>query len=179
MFDGRLIYLRPLERADLALRPKWFNDPEINKTLIIDIPISLAQTELWFERSIQDASKLNLSICSKKTNQVIGMTGLIQINLRHLNAQFYITIGEKAYWGHRIPDEVIPMVLDHGFTELNLHKIYLWTIPANSRARKVYERNGFTKEAEMKEHYYCRGDFQDIIQHRVLRSEWLLQRHAT
>lgn len=172
MFDGKQIYLRPLEREDLILRPKWFNDPEINKTLLMDFPISLAGTELWFERSIQDASKFNLSICCKDTDQVIGMTGLINISLKHLNAQSYITIGEKNYWGSRIPDEVIPMVLRYGFIELNLRKIYLWTTPSNFRARKVYERNGFVKEAEMKEHYYCRGAFQDIIQHRVLLSEW-------
>lgn len=171
--QGNQIYLRPLEKEDLILRPKWLNDPEINKTLLISIPIGYAQTVQWFEKSLKDDNKLNLSICYKETDQVIGMTGLLNINHLHQHAQFYITIGEKEFWGKKIPDEVIPLVLDHGFMELNLQKIYLWTINANDRARRVYERNGFSLEGVMRNHYYCRGKHQNLYQHAILKNEWL------
>lgn len=172
IFVGNQIYLRGLEYEDLPLRPKWFNDPEINKTLLMDFPISLASTHAWFQKSQQNINVVNLSICCKQTDQVIGMTGLLDINRRHRQAQFYITIGEKDYWGRKIPNEVIPMVLRYAFVDQDLNKVYLWTIPNNERARRVYERNGFVQEAEMKEHFFCRGSLQDIIQHRILRSEW-------
>lgn len=170
---GNQIFLRPVEKEDLVLRPKWFNDPEINKTLLISVPIGYAQTLQWFERSVKDPSKLNLSICDIKTEKVIGMTGLLNIDHFHQNAQFYITIGDKEYWGKKIPDEVIPLVLEHGFTELNLMKIYLWTINSNDKARKIYERNGFVLEGIMKKHYFCRGMHQDLYQHAILKEEWL------
>ena len=172
---GKQIYLRPLEKEDLILRPKWFNDSEINRMLLISIPIGYAQTLQWFEKSIKDSSKLDLSICDSSSDKVIGMTGLLKINHLHQNAQFYITIGEKEYWGKKIPDEVIPLVLAHGFTELNLIKIYLWTINDNDRARKVYERNGFVLEAVMKKHYFCRSMHQDLYQHAVLKEDWVIK----
>jgi RimJ/RimL family protein N-acetyltransferase len=175
---GNQIFLRPLEKEDLIYRPKWFNDPEINKTMLISIPIGYSQTLQWFERSLKDPTKLNLSICDITSNKVIGMTGLLNINHLHQNAQFYITIGEKEYWGKKIPDEVIPLVLEHGFMELNLNKIYLWTINSNERARKVYERNGFDLEAVMKQHYFCRGKFQDLYQQAVLKEEWIKKRNT-
>ena len=171
-FLGKQIYLRGLEEEDLVLRPKWFNSSEINKTLLMDYPITYASTLNWFRKSLMDNSKVNLSICDRENDKVIGMTGLLNINRRHMHAQFYITIGETEYWGRRIPDEVIPLVLKYGFAEQNLNKIYLWTIPENARARKVYERNGFVKEAEMKDHFYCRGRLNAIIQHRITRDEW-------
>lgn len=172
VFVGDQVFLRGLEWEDLYLRPKWFNDPEINHSLLMDFPISLASTKAWFQRSLQKDNTTNLSICCKETERVIGMTGILNCQPLHMHGQFYITIGEKEFWGRKIADEVIPMVLFHGFKALNLNKIYLWTTPINDRARRVYERNGFVIEAEMKEQYYCRGGFQDIIQHRVLRKEW-------
>lgn len=173
--QGKQIYLRPLEREDLIYRPKWFNDPEIHRTLLMEIPIGYAQTLQWYERSLKDPSKLNLSICDTATQNVIGMTGFLNINHRHQNAQFYITIGEKQYWGRKIADEVIPLMLGHAFCELNLRKVYLWTIPVNERARQIYERNGFVREGVLRQHYFCRGSHQDLIQHAILREDWRKQ----
>ena len=172
MFEGERVYLRPLEKQDLPLRVKWVNDPEVHETLMFDYPISLASTEQWFARASGDESKRNFSIVFKETDQVIGMTGLINIEVKHRRAQFYITIGEKQFRGKRIADEVIPLVLDYGFTELNLNKIYLYTITNNDRARKVYERNGFVQEGVLRQHYFCVGAFQDLYQHAILASEW-------
>ncbi|EMJ3469010.1 GNAT family N-acetyltransferase [Vibrio harveyi] len=166
------IFLRPLEKQDLPSRVKWLNDPDIYQTLVSDYPVSLAKTEAWFSKGLFDQSKVHFSILDRKSERLIGMTGLLQIDTRHSKAQMYITIGESEFHGRRYPDEIIPQLLKFAFEELNLNKVYLWTIPENSRGRRVYERNGFVKEAEMKEHMYCRGKFQTIIQHRVLKSEF-------
>ncbi len=173
IFASKQIYIRGLEKEDLSLRTIWFNDDEIIGELLMDPPISLASTFEWFERSTKDKSKINFSICDLLTHEVIGMTGLINMDKEHSMAQFYITIGDKKYWGKRIADEVIGLVLNYGFQYQNLNKIYLWTIFSNSRARKVYERNGFLKEGIMREHYYCKGKFQDIIQQSILKKDYL------
>ena len=173
-FTGDSVYLRGLEEDDLFLRPKWFNDPEINRTLLMDYPVSYATTMAWFKRILpeQHKTRIDLSICDTTTNQVIGMTGLLNINHRHLHTQFYMTIGEKIFWGRHISKDVIKMVLRYVFQNLNMNKVYLWTIPANDHARTVYERNGFILEAVMRQHCFCRGAKQDIYQHRILREEW-------
>lgn len=173
MLISKNIELRLLEKKDLESRVKWFNDPEISKYLVSDYPVSLAKTEAWFAKTVLDSSKVHFSIIDKATGSLIGMTGLLQISSKHMNAQMYITIGEDRFHGKRLPDEIIPMILNYAFVELNLNKVYLWTIPCNERGRKVYERNAFKEEAEMHEHMYCKGQFQTIIQHRVLRSEFL------
>ena len=172
LFDAKTVYLRGLELDDLVHRPVWFNDPEINHTLLMDYPISYAKTLDWFHRSIKENKSINLSIIDKKAKIVIGMTGLLNIDYRNSNAQFYITIGNKDFWGQNIATQVIPRVLEYGFKHHRLHKIYLWTIPENSKARKVYERNGFKEEAHMREHYLCRGERKDIIQHAILYEDF-------
>ena len=95
------------------------------------------------------------------------------ITHRHRKAQLYITIDEMDYWGTGIADEAVGMLLEYGFVELNLNLIYLYTLPNNARARRVYERNGLTEDGILRQHYYCVGQFQDVHHHSILRGEWL------
>lgn len=172
MLLGQDIYLRLLEKCDLVKRVEWFNNPSINQYLVSDFPVSLSKTEQWFNKGLFDNTKVHFSIVDSESDELIGMTGLLQIDNKNSNAQMYITIGETAYHGKKLPDQIIPLVLEYAFSELNLNKVYLWTIPINERGRTVYERNGFKQEAVMREHLYCRGKYQDLIQHSILRSEF-------
>jgi len=172
MLDTERIYLRPLEREDLPSRVKWVNDPETRRTLMFDYPLSLSKTQKWFDQILMDKTKINFSIISKTDNKLIGMTGLLDITTVHSRAQMYITIGEKDYWGKGLASEIIQALLEYAFTEVNLNKVYLYTIPANDRGRKVYEKNGFKNEGVLKQHYFCVGAYQDLYVHAVMRDDW-------
>ena len=139
---------------------------------MFDWPLSLSGTEKWFDMQDLDPKKRNFMIISKDSNLPIGITGLIDIDFRHLRGQFYMTIGEKDYWGKRIPDESIPLVLNYGFNELGLNRIYLYTLNNNERARKVYERNGFINEGTLRKHYFCVGEYQDLQVMSVLKDDF-------
>lgn len=173
MLKGKTISLRSLEFEDLERRISWVNNPDIRQTLMFDYPLSLAKTEKWFRDGLMDETKKHFSIMHPDDDLPIGMTGFLQINYKHQRAQFYITIGEQDFWGRGIAQEVIPLVLEYGFTELNLNKIFLFTLNNNDKARGIYEKNGFVAEGLQREHYYCVGQFQDLQQHGILRSDWL------
>lgn len=173
MLNSENIFLRLLEKEDINSRVTWVNDPEIREFLMFEWPLSVAKTEKWFQNQLFDSTKVNFSIIDKHTNKLIGMTGLIDISLRHSRAQFYMTIGEKDYWGKKIPDENIPLVLEYAFMELGLNKVYLYTINVNERARHVYLRNGFKSEGVLREHYFCVGKLQDLHVYSILKDEWL------
>jgi len=173
MLFSKRIHLRLLEEGDLESRVSWFNDPDIYRYLVSDFPVSLSKTLVWFKNTLFDETKVNFSIVCNDSKKLIGMTGLLNINKKNNTAQMYITIGDSEFRGIGLPDEIIPALLEYSFTELNINKIYLWTISSNDRGRKVYERNGFLKEAEMVEHIYCRGKYQNLIQHAILKSDFL------
>lgn len=176
MLQGKKIYLRLLERGDIKKRVEWVNNSDIRQTLMFDWPLSLAKTEKWFQNQLTNETKRNFSILYSENNELIGMTGLIDINIRHLRAQFYITIGEKKYQGKRLTDEIISLVLEYGFIELGLNRIYLYTLNNNERARKVYLRNGFIYEGTLRKHYFCVGDYQDLQVMSILKQDWLNSR---
>lgn len=173
MYKNNDVIIKLIEKEDLEMRVKWINDPEIRSFLMFDWPTSKAKTEKWFNNQLLDDTKKNFTIFTEPNNKPIGMTGLIDINIKNRRAQFYLTIGEKEYWGKKIPDITIPMVLRYGFLELDLNKIYLYTLNNNERARRVYLRNGFKPEGVLKQHYYCVGNYQDLHMYGILREEYL------
>lgn len=139
---------------------------------MFDWPLSLSKTEKWFQNQLFDDTKRNFSIIHKESGKLIGMTGLLDISLRHSKAQFYMTIGEKEFHGQRIADENISLVLEYAFEELGLNKVYLYTININERARHVYLRNGFKPEGVLRQHYFCVGVLQDLHVYGILKNEW-------
>lgn len=172
MFKGNTVYLRLLSQEDLHDRVDWINDEENIQTLLFDWPTSYEKTLKWYNNVLFDGSKLNLSIVDKENDELIGMTGLLNIDRVNHHAQLYITIGNKKYRGRRLPDEVIPLVLEYGFSELELKKIYLYTLPNNERGRHVYERNGFRQDGILRRQVYCRGKQQDLYVHSILKEEF-------
>ena len=172
MLKGKTVYLRLLSQDDLKDRVSWINDEENIQTLLFDWPTSYEKTLKWYNNVIFDNTKLNLSIVDAETDELIGMTGLLNIDRTNHHAQLYITVGNKKYRGKRLPDEVIPLVLEYGFTELELKRIYLYTLPNNERGRHVYERNGFKLDGILRQHVYCRGKQQDLYIHSILKDEF-------
>lgn len=166
------IYLRLLEKEDLKSRVDWINDEENIQTLLFDWPTSFAKTEKWFANTVMDPTKMHFSIVDIKNDVLVGMIGLLNIDRNNHHAQLYITIGNKQYRGKHIPDEVIPLMLEYGFRELDLSKIYLYTLPNNDRGRHVYERNGFQLDGILRKQVYCRGKQQDLFVHSILKDEF-------
>ena len=172
MLKGKTVFLRLLGQEDLKDRVSWINDEENIQTLLFEWPTSIEKTQKWFGNAVLDSSKLHLSIIDIETNELIGMTGLLNIDRINHHAQLYITIGNKKYRNQHLPDEVIPLVLEYGFTELELKKIYLYTLPNNERGRHVYERNGFKQDGILRQQVYCRGKQQDLYVHSILKNEF-------
>ena len=175
MLKGKNVYLRLLSQDDLKDRVSWINDEDNIQSLLFDWPSSYVKTIKWYNNVIFDNSKVNFSIVDSKTNELIGMTGLLNIDRINHHAQLYITIGNKKYRGKHLPDEIIPLVLEYGFSELELKKIYLYTLPNNERARHVYERNGLKLDGILRQQVYCRGKQQDLFVHSILKEEFKMR----
>lgn len=172
MLHGEKIYVRLLEKEDLPRRVKWVNDEETNATLGFDYPISISKTMSWFQNTVNDSSKINFVIVDINSDKLIGMAGLLGIDYKDSNAEFYITIGEKEYRGLHIPDETISLILEYAFLELGLYKIYLHTFEYNKKAQRVYERNGFIQEGVLRKHKWKHGELRDIVYYSILKDEW-------
>ncbi|MFA5252084.1 MAG: hypothetical protein WC454_05825, partial [Phycisphaerae bacterium] len=71
---GDHIVLRPLNKADIENRVRWFNDPDVRKTLIISERFELGKTIGWFEKMQADDSRVEL-IIETPQNAPVGVVG--------------------------------------------------------------------------------------------------------
>jgi diamine N-acetyltransferase len=172
MIESKRTYLRPLERADLPKRMMWLNDPIIRETLLLRFPVSLAETELWFERVLSDPTRKDFIIVLKADDRVIGFCGYVNIDLVHRKAEPFIAIGDKECWGKGFGSEVVRTLLNYGFNELRLNRQYGYMLDNNPGALKMDLRAGYKKEGLLKQDVIIHGEYHDRIMLGITRDEF-------
>ncbi|MGZ7136078.1 MAG: GNAT family N-acetyltransferase [Methanobacterium sp.] len=79
-------------------------------------------------------------------NKVIGSIGLnIGSDIERISAEVGYWLGED-YWGKGIVSSALKGILEYGFNELDLERIYAVPLEQNIASRKVLEKNGFILE---------------------------------
>lgn len=139
------IYLRELFLSDAKISFIWRNNPLIWKyTGYKPDKIITEEMELdWLKKKLSNEKDHRFAICLKKNSQYIGNVQLI--NLHDNTAEFHLFIGEPAFWGMGIGKEATSLMLNFGFSHLNLDSISLEVHPENISALSVYKRIGFTE----------------------------------
>lgn len=103
-----------------------------------------------------------------------NMIGTGEINIRN----FTNRVGEVAYivnpdyWGKGIATDVAKFLINYGFKELKLHRIYATCDPRNIGSSKVLEKVGMIKEGRIREHLLVKDGWRDSILYSVLEHEW-------
>ena len=128
MIKGKKVGLRAVEKEDLLHLRDWRNIPEFRKHFREVRELSLADQEAWFD-SLQKTKHINymFTIIDLDSQKPIGATGLLYINWIIRSADFSFYIGdEKKYIGNDgIAEEAAGLLIDYGFNNLNLHKIWM------------------------------------------------------
>jgi RimJ/RimL family protein N-acetyltransferase len=181
MIYGKHIRLRGVEHSDVPRFHEWLNDPEVIEGLSIYLPMSMIDEEKWFEKLAQlEQAEKPLSIDLKNNGdwRLIGNIGIFNLEWPNRSAEFGIFIGDKSLWNKGYGTEAVELILKHGFETLNLNRIYLRVYSTNLRAKRSYEKAGFTAEGTLREAVYKNGKYADVHIMSVLRSEWFAKREG-
>jgi RimJ/RimL family protein N-acetyltransferase len=173
MLYGDTVRLRALERADIPAFMRWFNDPEVRKTLQLVGPMSEASEERWFENQlVSDDTILGIEVREDEAWRLIGNVGLMEPCWRDRSADIGIVIGERDEWGKGYGADAIKTMARYAFEELNLHRLQLQVYDFNERARRCYERCGFVHEGTRRQAVFRAGRYHDVHMMGMLASEW-------
>ena len=173
--SGR-VYLRPLEAADAELYRRWRADAEPMALAgwRDPAPMSLAQVEARIERLAKEQGDdvYNFLICLLGDERPIGEVSLGHIDRNGGSAELGIFIGEPDEWGKGYGTDAVNALVDFGFGELRLERIWLEVWTENARARRAYEKAGFVYEATLRNDRYEGGRFTSGDVMSILRDEW-------
>jgi len=170
------------ENVDLvALNPdhiefynRWNNDPRVRRYSRNPLPRTIEDQKKWLFRE-QEGPKEHIAfeVWHKKDKRPIGIGGLGRINWLYRNANIWLSIGEPEYWNQNIGTEASKMIIEYGFNELNLHKIYAGVFSPNKGSLRCAEKDGFIPELIEKDACYVDGEYVDHHRFRLLKEEWL------
>jgi diamine N-acetyltransferase len=181
MIYGEHIRLRRNERNDIPKFVEWLNDPEVRRYLLLNLPISQANEEQWFENMLKlPASEQPFGIEIRAVEpdgdndqwRLIGNCSFMDINWTVRSAEVGLFIGEKSCWNKGYGTEVMRLLLQLGFETMNLNRIFLRVDDANKAGIRAYEKAGFVHEGRFRQGVFLNGEYADVLLMSVLRAEW-------
>ena len=128
MIKGTRVGLRAVEKEDLPYLRDWRNLSNFRKNFREVRELSLKDQDIWYE-SLQKTKHINYMfiIVDLETNLPIGAAGILYINwiIRSGDFSFYIGENEQYIGDNGKAEEAAKLLIDYGFKNLNLHKIWM------------------------------------------------------
>lgn len=166
--------LRALDVNDANEFYAWSCDREVTQYSLSSYayPQSKVDISTWLSGINANSKCVSFGICSIETGTLIGYAGIASISTLNRCGEYFILIGNKAYWGQGIGTEVTKMITDYGFNTLGLHRIELTAYSKNTSALHAYEKAGYVHEGVKRQSGFRNGEFVDKVMMAVLAPDW-------
>lgn len=166
---SRRVRLRPLEPFDLDVARRWANDAEIMRTVNRVLPVTRHEQRQWYRDFVTRRDRVIFAIETTGRRPVyIGNAALSPIDWRARKAELMIYIGHPRFRGRGYGTAAIRALLTFAFDQLNLHRVYLYTLATNRRAQRVFAKCGFRIEGRQRDDVFQDGRYHDSIRMAIL-----------
>jgi ribosomal-protein-alanine N-acetyltransferase len=169
-----------LETERLLLRRVDSNDKKeifalrSNPETMKYIPRPLVKTDedalqhiAMIDSKIDSNEGINWAITLKGNPKLIGIIGHYRIKPENYRAELgYMLLPE--YHRKGIVSEALKEAIKYGFQVMKLNSLEAIIDPDNDASAKVLEKNGFVKEAHLKEYEFFEGRFLDTVIYSIL-----------
>src|SRR5512139_3359115 len=132
----------------------------------------------WADRTLDDAQrfvqmfleqqaeqprrKFQLAVVLQASGQLIGNCGIRQASAGAHEADIGYELAPD-HWGRGYATEAARAIVQFGFAELKVHRIWAWCIADNIASARVLEKLGFTLEGRLREKEYFKGRWWDTL----------------
>lgn len=103
-------------------------------------------------------------------DELCGSIGIFQMqDVYRKSAEIGYWIGEE-YWGKGIATKAVEKIVQYGFENFDIIKIFAGIFSNNRASERVLEKNGFIKEAVLKKAVFKNGEFLDEHRYSLVKS---------
>ncbi len=106
--------------------------------------------------------------CSSR--RLVGLCGVVILRGAEEGEMWYLVAPES--WGRGIGTEATKQLLDYGFGELGLHRIWATCLPENPASVRVLEKIGMRKEGFLIKNLKIHGAWKSSFLYAMLAEEW-------
>jgi RimJ/RimL family protein N-acetyltransferase len=163
--EGRGVVLRPLRSADLDALVELANDPVIGRYTFVPQPYTLREARSFLVRARADARgrrRLNLAIAEPRSDALVGVVGLQDIDREHRAASLGYWVG-APHRGRGFAKAAVGAMTRHGFERLGLVRVQAKVLPRNLASARVLEANRFQLEGRLRRDVQHQGRWKDTL----------------
>lgn len=174
------IFLRAFELDDYKLTHQWRNDETIQAKLGGNrYFVSSEREKKWVEEKIfENVKEIYWAICLKDTSQMIGYLSLNKIDLLNRHAFWGgIIIGDPKNRQLKNTLQAVYLLLDHGFSQLGLHKIYGEWLESNSQSLILGDIFKFKTDGILRDNVFKNNKFHNVVIKSLLKEEFELYKN--
>lgn len=161
--------LRPWTIEDLDSLVKYANNFNIAKNLmdVFPHPYSIEDGRFFIDMATKNTPPNILAI--EVNGEAAGAIGLhLQNDVYRKNAELGYWLAEP-HWGKGIVTGAIVQMVDYGFQNWDINRIYARPFGYNIASQKALEKAGFNLEARLEKTIFKNGEFHDEIIYAIRR----------
>ncbi|MEU1458294.1 GNAT family N-acetyltransferase [Streptomyces avermitilis] len=119
-----------------------------------------------------------LAVIEQETAELIGFGRLALDPHQQRGATMGFALRPDV-WGQGYGVETVRLLLDVGFNDLDLHRIWGARSPINEASAKTMRAVGMVEEGTIREHVLKAGEWRDSVVHAILDREFSQRTSAT
>jgi RimJ/RimL family protein N-acetyltransferase len=110
------------------------------------------------------------AISDNPRGDLVGLCGVAILRGAEEGEIWYLV--EPESWGKGLATEAVKRLLDFGFGELGLHRIWATCLPENPASARVLEKAGMRKEGFLVKNLKIHGEWKSSFLYAILAEEW-------
>jgi len=157
---SKRLLLRQFNDSDLENVYRGLSHPEVIKYYGVSYDTLEATKEqmTWFAELERNGKGIWWAVCNKEDGTFLGAGGLNDLSQQHKKAEvgFWLL---PEHWGKGILTEAMPLIFNHAFESMGLHRIEGFVESENTLCKKAMDKLQFTLEGSMRDCEIKNGEF--------------------
>lgn len=174
ILETERLILRPFNLSDSKRVQELAGDTRIGETTLnVPHPYEDGMAESWIgthKDSFNNGDGIIYAIVKKDTKELVGTVSLMGIENIHKKSELAYWIG-VPYWRNGYCSEACHAIIEFGFKNINLNKIYALAFEDNISSWKVMEKVGMKYEGTRRQDVIKNGIAMDSRSYSILREE--------
>lgn len=160
ILQSERLVLRQFTDSDLGNVFAGLSHPKIIKYYGISFDSLEATKEqmTWFSDLEKNETGIWWAVCSKEDGRFLGAGGLNDLCKENKKAEIGFWLLPES-WGKGYMTEAMPLIFNHGFDHLGLHRIEGFVEPENAACKNALAKLKFKLEGTMKDCEIKNGSF--------------------
>lgn len=159
--------LRPFRHNDIESLMEYANNPKIAANLTNQFPHPYTREggESFIKYAMQHSPPNIFAIeIEGKASGGIGLHVQTDIHIKNAELGYWLA---EPFWGQGIMTKAVVHMVDYGFKNLDINRIYARPFGSNIASQKVLKNAGFVLEGKFKGTIYKNGEYLDELIYAV------------